>query len=247
MEYSRSITLTLLQGKTNSVKFSQLSTSSAGIQSAMLQLQKISHSTSRSAAPPSHASSFAHASHNSKQFFEYNETPLFLQLSKAAVTKDLPVTIYESVMEIIDNEAEVVLVQASYEIETGEAERVAVDHASKSNTSSTGSQSSLIASLTTQRNAIKMLFDRVSVIVQYLNAVAAGTAVKDQETLRQISALISSLPATDSEDFRDEFMTEHNDILLTTYLSTLTKQLNSANEVRHLSNQHHISLHKKLT
>jgi COP9 signalosome complex subunit 6 len=65
----------------------------------------------------------------------------------------------------------------------------------------------VIASLTTQRNAIKMLHDRVSVIVQYLNAVAAGTAPKDQETFRQISALISSLPATDSLDFREEFMT----------------------------------------
>ena len=61
--------------------------------------------------------------------------------------------------------------------------------------------------MTTQRNAIKMLFDRVSIIVQYLDAVAKGTAVKDQETLRQISALISSLPATDSDDFREEFMT----------------------------------------
>lgn len=65
----------------------------------------------------------------------------------------------------------------------------------------------MIANLATQRNAIKMLFDRVSIIVQYLNAVAAGTAAKDHETLRQISALISSLPATDSSDFREEFMT----------------------------------------
>lgn len=65
----------------------------------------------------------------------------------------------------------------------------------------------VIANLTTQRNAIKMLFDRVSVIVQYLRAVEAGTAVKDHETLRQISALISSLPAVDSNEFRHEFMT----------------------------------------
>lgn len=44
-------------------------------------------------------------------------------------------------------------------------------------------------------------------IVQYLHAVAAGTAPKDQETLRMISALITSLPATDTPDFREEFMT----------------------------------------
>lgn len=63
------------------------------------------------------------------------------------------------------------------------------------------------ANLTTQRNAIKMLYDRVSVIVEYLGAVSEGTVVKDQETLRQISALITSLPAVNSRDFQEEFMT----------------------------------------
>lgn len=65
----------------------------------------------------------------------------------------------------------------------------------------------VIANLTTQRNAIKMLHDRVAIIVQYLEAVAQGKAPKDEETLRQISALVCSLPATDSNDFREEFMT----------------------------------------
>ena len=77
-----------------------------------------------------------------KQFIEYNETPLFMQLSRKAVTKDLPVTIYETNVEIVNNEPVTVWVKASYEIETGEAERVAVDHASKSTTSHMGSQSS---------------------------------------------------------------------------------------------------------
>lgn len=76
------------------------------------------------------------------QFFEYNETPLFLQLSRQAVTKDLPVTIYESIVEIVNGEPEVVFVKAAYEVETGEAERVAVDHASKPSTTGSGTQSS---------------------------------------------------------------------------------------------------------
>lgn len=71
----------------------------------------------------------------------------------------------------------------------------------------------MIANLTTQRNAIKMLSERVAVIVQYLNAVAEGTAPKDQETLRMISALCTSLPATDSLDYREEFMTASRQIL----------------------------------
>lgn len=87
------------------------------------------------------------------KFFVYNESPLFLQLSRATTAsasasasassnKDLPVAIYESNLEIIDNEPEVVFTQTAYEIETGEAERVAVDHASKPDMVGEGGQSS---------------------------------------------------------------------------------------------------------
>lgn len=85
------------------------------------------------------------------QFYEYNETPLFLQLSKHSGGKDLPVTIYETTVEIIDNEPVTVLVKAAYEIETGEAERVAVDHAAQNSTASTGSQSSRACPFTCAR------------------------------------------------------------------------------------------------
>ncbi|KAM0787944.1 hypothetical protein ACM66B_006149 [Microbotryomycetes sp. NB124-2] len=168
-----------------------------------------------------------------KQFFTYNETPLLLQLSRTRSTdnKNVPVAVYESLTEVIDNEPQVVFVKTDYEIETGEAERVAVDHAAKVSGGAEGGQSSMIANLTTQRNAIQMLADRVKVIVQYLQAVAQGTAPRDEETLRMISALCTSLPATDAVDFQQEFMTEYNDVLLTTYLATLTKQLNTANDL----------------
>lgn len=76
------------------------------------------------------------------QFFEHNETPLFLQLSSITSTKELPVAIYESAIELVNQAAEVVFIKASYEIATGEAERVAVDHVSKPSTAGGGSQSS---------------------------------------------------------------------------------------------------------
>ncbi|KAK4052114.1 hypothetical protein OIV83_002408 [Microbotryomycetes sp. JL201] len=171
-----------------------------------------------------------------KQFFGYNETPLLLQLSKTRTSDDnktVPVTVYESLIEVIDNEPQVVFVKTDYEIETGEAERVAVDHVAKASGGDQGGQSSIIANLTTQRNAIQMLADRVQVIVQYLQAIQAGTAPRDEETLRMISALCTSLPATDAVEFQQEFMTEYNDVLLTTYLATLTKQLSTANNSTH--------------
>lgn len=79
------------------------------------------------------------------QFATYNDNPLLLQFTKplpGSTSKLLPVTIYESTIEIIGGEAQVVLVPTAYEIETGEAERVAVDHASKPEAGATGAGSS---------------------------------------------------------------------------------------------------------
>ncbi|GAA5973372.1 hypothetical protein JCM11641_003098 [Rhodosporidiobolus odoratus] len=207
-----------------------------------------------------------------KQFLHYNETPLFLHLSPPSTphtTKDLPIVIYESVVEIVDNEPTPVFVPVPYEIETGEAERVAVDHVSKGvEGGQEGASSSLLAALTTQRSALSMLSDRISQILSYLQAVASGTARSDPETLRQIAALVASLPgeaesetptlgkedkgmgkgkekATERDAgegkgtgqgegggaLEEEFLTEYNDVLLTNYLATLTKQLSTANEL----------------
>ncbi|TNY19236.1 COP9 signalosome subunit 6 [Rhodotorula diobovata] len=213
-----------------------------------------------------------------KQFFPYNESPLFLQLSPSSAShpstsKDLPVAVYESVIELVaGGQPQPVFVPAQYEIVTGEAERVAVEGVSKPEEGTEGGAGgSLIVALSTQRNALKMLADRVAVVVRYLEAVTAGTARPDPETLRGVVALLGSLQAgtgagagagggagagageavgaegdgegkearrgkgegeaPSREGLAAEFMTEYNDVLLTTYLSALTKQLQTANEL----------------
>ncbi|GAA5998007.1 COP9 signalosome complex subunit 6 [Rhodotorula paludigena] len=180
-----------------------------------------------------------------KQFFVYNESPLFLQLSPSrthSATKDLPVAIYESVLEIVADQPEPTFVPAPYEIVTGEAERVAVEGVSKPEEGQDGGASgSLLIALTTQRNALKMLSDRIAVLVQYLSAVTSGHARADPETLRMIAALLGSLQGSEEgveaegeregRGLKGEFMTEYNDVLLTTYLSALTKQLLTANDL----------------
>ncbi|GAA6008737.1 hypothetical protein JCM11491_003416 [Sporobolomyces phaffii] len=177
-----------------------------------------------------------------KQFLAYNESPLFLQLSPnrpaaAATTKDLPLTIYETVLEPQETgEPEPTFVRVAYDIETGEAEKVAVDEVSKvqddtANPANT-TASALIATLSSQRNALSMLSSRVKVITTYLSQVSQGKAKKDDETLRQIHALVSGLKGQVGGGLLEkEFMTEYNDALLTTYLSSLTKQLLTANEL----------------
>lgn len=117
-----------------------------------------------------------------------------------------------------------------------------------------------------------MLHDRILLLVQYVTGVVAGmqssslansvyslvrfypsgSAKKDYATLRALSALLASLPASEDKNFRDEFDTvsfdspyllytvleltplppqEYEDVQLTAYLSTLTKSANILNDV----------------
>lgn len=77
-----------------------------------------------------------------------------------------------------------------------------------------------------------MLSDRISLITAYLQGVQSGTLKRDHESLRQISSLVASLPASSElPEFQTEFLTEYNDVLLTSYLANMTSGLNSLNEV----------------
>lgn len=74
-----------------------------------------------------------------------NESSLFLQMNPAALvngTKQFPIEIYEPMMDMVDgNYTRLVFIKTSYKLETGEAERIAIDHVAKP--SSTTSDTSL--------------------------------------------------------------------------------------------------------
>ena len=106
--------------------------------------------------------------------------------------------------------------------------------------------------LQTQRAAVKMLHDRIMLLVQYVSDAIAGSilrvlfarlvsnksigsATKDHATLRALSALIASLPASENKGFREEFDTEYEDVQLTANLASLTKSANILNDVRVVS------------
>lgn len=64
----------------------------------------------------------------------------------------------------------------------------------------------VISSLTTQQSAIRMLSDRIQLVVSYISAVRQGTAVRDEEVLRSVKSILAQMPAMDSEEFRNEFL-----------------------------------------
>ncbi len=115
-----------------------------------------------------------------------------------------------------------------------------------------------------------MLYDRMQVLLGYVSAVImseallylvanggadclspAEEAAPDDALLRDISAIVATLPTMQTQDFREEVMTvrkqtiwlrihflilfgglqEHSDVQLTQYLSSLTKSLAELNDV----------------
>ncbi|TPX36513.1 hypothetical protein SmJEL517_g01357 [Synchytrium microbalum] len=164
--------------------------------------------------------------HIHNQFFEYNESPLFLQLNPAGAvaTKELPITVYETFVEgVAEGTPRNAFIKSNYKIETAEAERIAVDHVARAANEGGADSSSLISHLVSQRNAIKMLLARVKLLYQYVADAEAGLVPKNHDILRQIASLCNRLPTLDSADFQTEFLADYNDVLLITYLATITK------------------------
>ncbi|KAI0639109.1 COP9 signalosome subunit 6 [Trametes polyzona] len=170
-----------------------------------------------------------------EQFTPYSSTPLLLVMQPSTIFaasadasgQSLPLKAYEPTLEIRDRKSRSVFIEAPYNVETGEAERIAVDWTAKGGSGGT----SLESHLQTQRAAVKMLHDRILLLVKYVTDVIAGSAKKDHATLRALSALIASLPASENSEFREEFDTEYEDVQLTAYLATLTKSANLLNDL----------------
>jgi len=163
------------------------------------------------------------------QFLPFNESPLYLLLDPVASkisTKGLPITIFESELRIISDIPTMLFSKVSFKIETGEAERIAVDHVARVTPTGADPGSAMTAHLMGVHNAIKMLHNKIRVLLIFLEATRSGQMKPDHGLLRQISGLCNLLPAIDTEAFKEEFINEYNDALLVTYLSTITKGTN---------------------
>ncbi|KAK4688504.1 COP9 signalosome complex subunit 6, partial [Tremellales sp. Uapishka_1] len=180
-----------------------------------------------------------------RQFANTVDTPIFLLFDSVPPPQSpaLPINIYESFLDPSGEGGEENFVALDFGIETGEAERIAVDGVSKG-TSGDGEESALISNLTTQRNAIRMLYERIQVLLSYVDEIINSQstfphinennvdmshfpekAKPDYTILRQISALVATLPTMNAPEFKEELMTEYSDVQLTAYLTALTKQL----------------------
>lgn len=153
-------------------------------------------------------------------------------LALAGTARELPISIYESEVHVVDDKPAVRFAMVPYKIDSIESERIAVDHiAHILPTGDSNSGSAFSQHLGTQYTAMTMLAERIDVITRYLNAVSQGAVPPDHEILRNIKSLAARLPALDTPKFTDESMRDFNNTLLIAYLGCITKGIGMVNDV----------------
>nr|CAD7576087.1 unnamed protein product [Timema californicum] len=165
-----------------------------------------------------------------RQICQINESPILLKLNPQAKHSDLPVTMYESVIDLVEGEATMLFVELHYTLATEEAERIGVDHVARMSSNEAGESSLVAEHLTAQHSAIKMLHSRVRLVLQYVRAVQAGELPRSHEILREAYSLSHRLPVMVTDRFRQDFYNQCNDVGLMTYLGTITKGCNDINQ-----------------
>lgn len=147
--------------------------------------------------------------------------------------EQLPIQIFESVIDIVAGEATMLFVPLVYTLATEEAERIGVDHVARhAMAQSNDAGNSFVAEhLVAQHVAIKMLHSRIKLVLEYVKDVQAGKLKPNHEILREAFTLSHRLPVVQNPAFKEEFHTQSNDVGLITYLGSLTKAANDINQL----------------
>lgn len=152
----------------------------------------------------------------------------------AKVVEQLPIQIFESVIDIVAGETKMLFVPLTYTLATEEAERIGVDHVARhatAQTSDSGGNSFVAEHLVAQNVAIKMLHSRIKLILEYVQDVQAGKLKPNHEIMREAFSLSHRLPVIQNPLFKEEFHTQSNDVGLIMYLGTLTRAANDINQL----------------
>ncbi|CAI5783989.1 Hypothetical predicted protein [Podarcis lilfordi] len=157
------------------------------------------------------------------------ESPLFLKLNPMTKHMTLPVSVFESVIDITNGEATMLFAELMYTLATEAAEHIGVDHVARMTATGSGKNSTVAKHLIAQHSAIKMLHSLVKLILEYVKASEAGEVPFSHEILHEAYALCNCLPMLSTDKFKTNFYDQCNDVDLMTYLGTITKTCNTTN------------------
>jgi len=111
-----------------------------------------------------------------------------------------------------------------------DAEKIGIDHIARTVPKGGSASLQLTAHLGGVHSAVGKLSEGIQAICAYLQAVKSGKVPKDQVILRQVRSLCNRLPAGDA-NAKEKLLQDYNDVLLVTYLASLTKAANESNEL----------------
>ncbi|VVC36671.1 COP9 signalosome subunit 6,JAB1/MPN/MOV34 metalloenzyme domain,Rpn11/EIF3F, C-terminal [Cinara cedri] len=165
-----------------------------------------------------------------KQITNIAESPIFLKMDPHGGHTDLPVKVYESIIDIMNGETKTLFVELSYTLSTEDAERIGVDHVARMSSNDAQENSLVAETLTVQFNAIKMLHSRVKMLLDYLKEAKNSEKPINNEILREYISLCHRLPVMESGEFYRDLYTHCNDVALIAYLGVITKCSNEVND-----------------
>eukprot|EP00049_Salpingoeca_infusionum_P011663 m.203722 g.203722 ORF g.203722 m.203722 type:complete len:316 (-) comp14994_c0_seq1:1853-2800(-) len=171
-----------------------------------------------------------------QQMLQRLDAPVLLMLdaAKAGTTESIPLTIYETTLELIAEQQVPRFVEVSYTMVSQEAERIGVEHVAFSSSATGAAETSELAKqLTGQYNAVKMLANHAATVLQYLEAVQAGAVEPDENILKMVGKLCTRLPATTATPLSSNTPSVDDDIAREMEDTTLINILASATQACH--------------
>lgn len=119
-----------------------------------------------------------------KQIIGIAESPILLKMDPHGGHTDLPVKVYESIIDIMNGVPKMLFVELTYTLSTEDAERIGVDHVARMSSNDAQENSLVAETLTVQFNAIKMLHSRVKMLLEHLKETKKSKKLVNNEILR---------------------------------------------------------------
>ncbi|XP_047129838.1 COP9 signalosome complex subunit 6 [Hydra vulgaris] len=166
-----------------------------------------------------------------KQLTVINESSLLLKLDPFSKSANLPITIYESMLDIVNEQPRMSFIEISYTLASEEAERIGVDHVARLSSTGHSDVSQVSEHMQVDKSAVQMLYSRIETILQYVKAVQNGEIPLNQEIMRECLSLCQRLPVLNTNSFKEDLLKQYNDVSLMSYLAVITKGCNISNEM----------------
>ncbi|KAJ1505269.1 COP9 signalosome complex subunit 6 [Coelomomyces lativittatus] len=158
-----------------------------------------------------------------RQLMVFSESLIFFQLNpKELGLQKLPATLFEASFDPLFDQIQFFEVN-SLKIATSEAEFIAVDTVAKVQSDANCMESQILSTLSTQKSAIEMLLQKVLKLLNWVEQVEEGKIPIDHSILRSIGWIVQQLPTLIPSNFNELLSKDYEDVLLTEYLSILSK------------------------